>query len=83
MSLTRDELRKLLELLEATQDDEIDCEELLGRLGGFIERFEPDRVPPGYEHVIQHLRVCAECFEEFEALYRVLRGKDAGRPESK
>ena len=77
MSVSRDELRKLLELVDVTRDQEIDCSELLDRLAGYIERFEPDGPPPpGYEDVLQHLRVCAECFEEFEALYRALGGED-------
>lgn len=73
MSFTQDELRKLLELVDITQDDEIDCDELLARVGGYLERLGPDGTPPpGYEDVVQHLRVCPECFEEFEALYRAL-----------
>jgi hypothetical protein len=74
MSITFEDLRKLLALIEATVEEEIDCEELLGRLAGYVERLGPDgSPPPGYDDVVQHLQVCPECCEEVEALLRVVR----------
>jgi hypothetical protein len=74
MTFSPEDLRKLLELLEVTTDEEIDCQKFLNRVAGYIERLGPDGTPPpGYEDVIQHLRVCPECCEEFDALYRTLR----------
>lgn len=74
MSLRHDELFRLLELVDVTEVDEIDCSEFLERVGGYLERLGPDgRAPEGYEDVVQHLRVCPECFEELRLLYRALR----------
>ena len=74
MSLSREDFTRLLRVLDATEQQEIDCSEFLGRVAGFIERFDPEAQPPrGYEDLVQHLRVCPECLEEFEALYQVLR----------
>jgi len=78
MSLGREDLRKLLELVEVTEDHEIDCAELLSRIAGYLERLGPDGTPPpGYEDVVHHLRICPECLEEFEALYRALHEEKA------
>ncbi len=76
MNLSRDDLRKLLTLLDLTEAREIDCTEFLHRAAGFLERLGPDGTPPpGYEEVVQHLRICPECEEEFEALVRALRAE--------
>jgi len=73
MTLSRANLLKLLELIDVTSAEEIDCSEFLHRVAGYIERLGPDGTPPpGYEDVVQHLRICPECLEEFEALYRAL-----------
>jgi len=74
MSFSRDDFRKLLQLLDVTTAREIDCTELLYRVAGYLERLGPDGIPPpGYEDVVQHLRICPECLEEFEAMLRALR----------
>lgn len=76
MSMRLDELRRLLHLLDITAVDEIDCTEFMHRVGAYTEQIEAGRVPPpGFEAVTQHLRVCPECVEEFEAMYRALRGE--------
>ncbi|MEQ8764379.1 MAG: hypothetical protein RL885_10660 [Planctomycetota bacterium] len=73
--ITPQELQRLLELLDVTHTDEIDCTEFLHRVAGYVERLEASgKLPPGYEDVAQHLEVCPECNEELEALYRALRG---------
>lgn len=75
MTFTRDELLALLRLVDITEANEIDCGEFLHRVAGYLERLGPDGTPPpGYEDVVQHLRVCPECLEELEELYRALRG---------
>lgn len=72
----RDDLLRLLELLDVTEVEEIDCEEFLHRVAAFAERLHDGAVPPpGYEKVAQHLKVCPECLEEYESLYRTLRGE--------
>jgi len=72
MSLSSEDFTKLLRVLDVTKVQEIDCAEFSSRVAGFVERFGPQLVPPhGYEALIQHLEVCPECLEEFEALYQV------------
>ncbi len=76
MTFTRDDLLRLLQLLDITAVDEIDCTEFLHRAAGFVERYEPGGAhPPGYEDVVQHLKACPECLEEFQALYAALRAE--------
>jgi len=75
MTFAPRDLRKLLELVGVTCAEEIDCTEFLHRVAGYLEQLGPDGMPPrGYEDVVQHLRVCPECLEEVEELYRALRG---------
>ena len=74
MTFSRDDFRKLLQLLDVTGAHEIDCTELLHRIAGYLERLGPDGAPPqGYEDVVRHLRLCPECLEEFEAMLQALR----------
>lgn len=73
MRLTHADLLKLLQLIDVTSAEEIDCSEFMHRVAGYLERLGPEGTPPpGYEDVVQHLRVCPECLEEFEALYTTL-----------
>lgn len=77
MRLTRADLLKLLRLIDVTAAEEIDCSEFMHRVAGYLERLGPTGAPPpGYEDVVQHLRVCPECLEEFEALYEALENED-------
>ncbi|MEM7310682.1 MAG: hypothetical protein AAF682_28675 [Planctomycetota bacterium] len=75
MNLGSDELRTLLRLVDVTQPAEIDCGEFLDRVAGYLERVETGALVPAPEDedLLQHLRACPECLEEFEALYAVLR----------
>ena len=76
MSFTRDDLMKLLQLVDITAAEEIDCSEFMHRVSGYLERLGPDGQPPqGYEDVIHHLQLCPECLEEFEALYEAFCGE--------
>ena len=74
MSFGRDDLLKLLGLLDVTVEDEIDCAEFLQRAAWFVEHYDPQEpAPEGCEALVQHLRVCPECLEEFRFLYDALR----------
>ncbi|MEE4378129.1 MAG: hypothetical protein V2J55_11560 [Candidatus Competibacteraceae bacterium] len=73
MSLSKKEIDALLRLVNLTQDDEIDCEQCLSVVAEFAERELAGRsVPAGLEAVAQHLSICAECREEYEALQQAL-----------
>lgn len=82
MKATREELLALLQLVDITRSQEIDCDEFLARVAGFIERLGPKgSLPKGYEEVVHHLRVCPECLEEYEALYEAWWAEQDARQE--
>lgn len=73
MSLTQDELSKLLHLLAHTRPQELDCTEVLHRVAGAVEALAcGSELRPELEAVMQHLAVCDECREEADALRRIL-----------
>ncbi len=72
MTPTREQLRTLLRLLSDTEPDELDCDQLLQHVGALLETLQDGQEPPEQlAAVSQHLRVCPECREEFDALMRV------------
>ncbi|MEM7233287.1 MAG: hypothetical protein AAF517_14010 [Planctomycetota bacterium] len=74
MKVTPEELMDLLRLVDITNPEEINCEEFLSRVAGYVERLVAGDVSPdGYESVVHHLKVCPECLEEFRALYAAYR----------
>lgn len=74
MRLSNEELQALLQLVEVTEESEIDCDQFLDRVASYIERLvaTDDTAPVvnGFEEVVQHMKICPECREEFEALLR-------------
>jgi hypothetical protein len=77
MSLSKKEIDCLLRLICLTRDDEIDCEWCLALVAEFAERELAGRsIPAGLEAVAQHLSICGECCEEFEALLQALKAMD-------
>lgn len=74
MSLTPEEIRNMLDVVRATQSVEIDCDVCLSQVGEFAELHLVGKpVPEGLKSVEQHLSICAECREEFEALCEAMR----------
>ena len=77
MPMTPDEIQKILEVVRATQAVEIDCDECLNQVGEFAEMHLLGKpVPEGLKAVEQHLSICSECREEFEALCQALKELD-------
>ena len=73
MKPTREQLRELLKVVEATAPDEIDCEEFLARVSAFVEAYSDQAgIPNDLRKVAQHAKVCSECREEVEALAELL-----------
>jgi hypothetical protein len=71
MSTSTDKIRELLQQVIATEPTEIDCEELLARVGAYVESATSEReLSVELRVVAQHLEVCPECKEEIEALLR-------------
>ena len=73
MALTRREVDRLLEVLGRTERAEIDCEGCLALVAEFAERnLAGVPIADGMVAIEQHLAVCDECREEYEALRRTL-----------
>ncbi len=69
MKPTHEQLRELLRVVAATRPQEIDCEQFLTRVAAYLEALEREQaLPPELDTVAQHLEVCPECSEEFDAL---------------
>ena len=69
MKPTQAQLRELLRVVAATEPQEIDCEEFLARVGAYLEEAKPTGEPPAeLLQVAQHLEICSECREQFDAL---------------
>ena len=57
-----------------TRQEECDCTECTAMVGELAEvRLRNGTLNPKLEMVVQHLRVCPECMEEFQALESSLR----------
>lgn len=75
--MKREHLLEFLRVVMATAPEEIDCDELLDRVGAYLEAMGSDQpLPADLQAVSQHLEVCGECREEFDALVRLHRGDD-------
>ena len=63
----------IMRVLETMPDEEISCEDLYNRLDEYVER-EVDKKDAAQIMPIlrEHLDVCPECCEEYEALLEVL-----------
>ncbi len=80
MRLRDEQLRALLHATRETRDEEIDCEAYLARMPAYAEaRADRGRpLPAGFEQVIEHERLCANCREETLALLQMLAPASAG-----
>jgi len=71
MNPNRSQLHALLRMIDATRRHEIDCDEFLDRVALLLETIAAERgLPDALHPVVQHLLVCPECKEEFDALLR-------------
>ena len=70
-------LMKLLEIIGYTQDTEVSCDEVEQILDQFAELVQRgEDVKEMMPLVKNHVDLCPECREEFEALMRILRRAD-------
>ncbi len=73
MPLSKEEIDSLLRLVGHTEDAEINCEQCLALVAEFAEQqLTGKSIHEGLKAVEQHLSVCAECRDEYEALRRTL-----------
>jgi len=63
----------IIHVLETMPDEEINCEELFARLDEYVDREVDQKDAAQIMPIIrEHLDVCPECCEEYEALLDVL-----------
>jgi len=79
MPLSRKEIESLMRLVGLTHDVEINCEQCLALVAEFAEgELAGKSLPEGLKSVEQHLSICSECREEYEALRRTLDELNGG-----
>ena len=73
MPLSKQEIDALMRLVGLTEEREINCEECLQAVAQFAEHeLEGKSISDSLYAVEQHLAVCTECREEYDALRRTL-----------
>lgn len=74
MTLSRQQIDRLLESLSLTRPDEITCDRCLRDVAEFAEHSLAGKsLPDGMNAVQHHLAICEECREEYEALLTALK----------
>ena len=72
MEPNREQISDLLKALLATKPKEIDCDQFLTFAGALADSLEDGQeVPTELSMAFQHLEICPECREEFEALLKL------------
>lgn len=72
----QNKLRELLDVVLSTAPEEIDCDEFLARISACLESLGPyDEIPAELGPVSQHLEICLECREEYDALLEIFRSR--------
>ncbi len=73
--LTEQLLVRLLRSLEHTYDEEISCDEVFALVDEYAEAEQRGEDVAHFKPLLrQHLEMCRECEEEYQALLRVLEG---------
>jgi hypothetical protein len=75
MNLTPDVLRGMIGLIQATRDEELDCDDCYAQLDRFAELKLAGKDPTEALPLVEsHLETCPCCREEFAMLLAGLRG---------
>jgi hypothetical protein len=70
-------LKKLLGMVEKTDEQEMDCAEVFEVLDIYAEAVvRGEDTSEMLSKVKHHIEMCRDCFEEYEALVRVLESPD-------
>ena len=73
-TLSKNQIKNLLQLLTKTKDRELNCEECLQQVAEYAEQsLAGSDISKAMALVEQHLSVCQECEEEYQALLSVLK----------
>ena len=74
--LTGEQVGGIVKMLGLTRDREFNCSECLQHVSEFAEcRLANTPLDEVIAHVEQHLALCPECREEFEALMKILKAR--------
>lgn len=69
MPLTPEQARKLIEMVKATRDREITCDECLAEIAEFVEvKLAGKALNEALQAVQDHLEICEHCNEEYAVL---------------
>lgn len=72
--LTREQVGSIVKMLGLTRDREFNCSECLQHVSEFAEcQLANKPVAEVLASVEQHLALCPECREEYEALMKILK----------
>ena len=78
MNMSKEKVHSLLNMLALTRDKEATCDECLQHMAEFAETTLTGKsIPAGLQCIEQHLQICGECREEFEALKTALGDENA------
>ena len=74
--LTREQVGSIVKMLGLTTDREFNCSECLQHVSEFAEcQLANQSVGEVIAKVEQHLALCPECREEYEALMKILKSE--------
>ena len=81
--LSNDTVLGFLRMLERVEREDITCDELYLKLDEYVER-EVDKRDAAYIMPLmrEHLEICPECCEEYEALLHIVQAADENRTTS-
>ena len=76
MTNANEMIKGILEILTKTHEEELDCGEAYDLLDQFVEAsVRGEDVSEVMPMVMRHLDLCRDCFEEYEALLRVIESE--------
>ena len=76
MTNSHEMIKGMLEILTKTHDEELDCGGAYDLLDQFVEaNARGEDVAEVMPMVLRHLDLCRDCFEEYEALRRVIESE--------
>ena len=79
MPLSRTQIDALLRLVGRTEATELNCDQCLCLIAEFAEQqLQGKSIREGLHAIEQHLSVCGECREEYEALRETLVALERG-----
>ena len=70
-------LSQLAVMVARTDEQELSCDECLQELDQLVELAAADHDPEALRPLVMaHLRRCGECYEEYDALLRIVRAEE-------